>query len=78
MSYFYPVRSVTEDRDLSRAAAERSVILQAQSERQAAARTSDSSLLPTRLLHYLRTRRTSRTAPRRLVAPEPTTASMVK
>lgn len=78
MSYFYSVRSVTEDRDLSRAAAERSAILQAQSERQAAARTSDSSRLPTRLLRYLRTRRTARTAPRRLVAPEPTTASMVE
>jgi hypothetical protein len=36
MSYIYSIHSVTEDRDLSRAAAERSLILQALSERQAA------------------------------------------
>ena len=36
MSYIYSVHTVTEDRDLSRAAAERSLILQALAERQAA------------------------------------------
>jgi hypothetical protein len=34
MSYHHSVRSVTEDRDLSRAAAERYLMLQALSERQ--------------------------------------------
>lgn len=71
MSDTFWLRSVTEDRDLSRAAAERYLMLQALSERQHAARTSDSSRLPTRLLRYLRT------APRRLVTPKPNSASMV-
>jgi hypothetical protein len=71
MSSHHAVRSVTEDRDLSRAAHERYLMLQALSERQDAARTSDSSPLPTRLLRYLRT------APRRLVTPKPNTANKV-
>jgi len=65
MSYFYAVRSVTEDRDLSRAAAERSLMWQALSERQEAAQTLNSGRLPTRLLRYLRL------APRSLAGPEP-------
>ena len=36
MSYIYSIHSVTEDHDLSRAAAERSLTLQALLERQAA------------------------------------------
>lgn len=76
MSYLYSVRSVIEDRDLSRAAAERSLILQALSERQAAARTSNPSRLPTRLLRYLHTLRP--TASRPVVAPEPASTSTVK
>lgn len=76
MSYMYSVRTVTEDRDLSRAAAERSLILQALSERPAAARTSHPSRLPTRLLRYLRT--LPRTASRSVVGSEPTPASTVE
>lgn len=75
MSYFYSVRSTTEDRDLSRAAAERSLMLQALSERRAAARTSNSSRLRIRLLRYLRTLRTT---PRPTVGPKPSPASWAK
>ena len=69
MSHHHSLRNVTEDRDLTRAAHERYLMLQALSERQPAARTSDSSRHPTRLLRYLRT------APRRLVTPMPNAAS---
>ena len=47
MSYDYSVRSVTEDRDLSRAATERYLMLQALSERQVAAPDSRQSRLAT-------------------------------
>jgi hypothetical protein len=75
MSHIFSIHIVTEDRDLSRAAAERSLILQALSERQAAVRISQPQRTLTRLLHM---RMLRRTAPRRLVAPEPAAASMVK
>ena len=68
MSYLHAVRSVTEDRDLSRAAAERSLMWQALSERQDAARTAKSRRLPTRLVRYLRI------APRSLAGNEPGTS----
>ena len=71
MSYFYAVRSVTEDRDLSRAAAERSLMWQALSERQEAARSLSSSRLPPRLLRYLRM------SPRSVTGPGPR-ASLVE
>ena len=75
MSYFYAIHSVTEDRDLSRAAAERSLILQALSERQAAVQVSQPKRTVTRLLHLTMLRRT---APRPAVAPGPAAGSMVK
>ena len=74
MPYIYPIHSVTEDRDLSRAAAERTLMLQALSERQAAVRMTHPQRTLTRLLHL---RMLRRTAPRPVVAPEPAAASMV-
>jgi hypothetical protein len=75
MSYLYPTHPVTEDRDLSRAAAERSLMLQALSERQAAVEISPPRRIVTRLL---RRRMLRRTAPRRVTAAEPAAASMVR
>jgi hypothetical protein len=72
MSYHPSVRSVTEDRDLSRAASERYLMLQALSERQDRAPESSPSQLKT-LLQAVRAR--WRSSPRTTVtAAQATTA----
>ena len=76
MSYIYSLRSVAEDRDLSRAAAERYLLLQALSQRQGrgadlSARPDPDPAAPQRA--YVPTG-----APRPVVAPEPAVASMVE
>ena len=72
MSYPYSARSVAEDRDLSRAAAERYLMLQALSERQAPAPDSRPGRLVT-LLGAVRAR--WRPSPRTTVTAEPATTA---
>ena len=73
MSYHYSGRSVTEDRDLSRAAAERYLMLQALSERQGPVPDSRRSRLAT-FLQAIRARRQSSSGTT-VMAEEATTAS---